>query len=101
MGYSKRDVASLDRDGSKIISDELTGAGEQDIIQLGVAAGKVSYQSSGNLVCSVEVSLNGVVWLSAGANSTAAAIVSFATHNVVAVRAIWVSGSGKLHIATS
>jgi len=97
-GYTKRDVAGLRNDGSKLVSKEMSAA-DFDIMQLGNAASKISYQSTGTLVAVVEVSLNGANWISAGANSSAAAIVSYSAHNVIAVRATWVSGTGKLHVA--
>lgn len=99
-GYTSKDTAALRRDGSKVVSKEMSSA-DSDTIKLGVSAEKVSYQSSGNLVCSVDVSLNGTDWITAGANATAAAIVSYNTHNIVAVRATWVSGTGRLHLAAS
>lgn len=99
-GYTKKDTNALNRDGSKLISKEMSSA-DSEVLQLGSAASKISYQSTGTLVCTVEVSLNGSNWVSAGADATAAAIVSYNTHNVIAVRATWVSGSGKLHVAAS
>jgi len=98
-GYTSRDVASLRGSGSKLVSKTLEMAADQDVLQLGSVASKISYQSSGTLVATVEVSLNGSNWVSAGADSTAAAIVSFDAHNSIAVRVTWVSGSGKIHLA--
>lgn len=96
-GYTKRDVGALNKSTTKFLSKEMSSA-DVDIISLGMAAEKISYQATGNLVAVVEVSLNGADYESAGANSSAT-IVSYSSHIVSSVRVTWVSGSGQLVVA--
>ena len=97
-GYTSSDVASL-RSPRAAATEELSGSNTVDIIKFGDPAAKISFQTSGTLTCNVEVSLNGTNWVSAGSGSST--IVSYSTHNVMAVRATHTAGTGRLHVATS
>ena len=99
MGYTRRDVETLPKEGSKVATIFLDGTTTTDSIKLGGVASKITFQTTEDLACSVEVSLNGTDWSSAGSGSTT--MVSYDTHNVIAVRATRTSGSGKLILAAS
>ncbi len=76
----------------------LDGTTTTETMNLSMAASKISYQRTDTLQCTVEVSLNGVDFESATAVTTAA-LTSYSTHNIKAVRVTRTSGSGRLVVA--
>lgn len=58
---------------------------------------QVSVQSSGTLVCTWAISLNGITWVTQG-TLTAGAIGNYNTSNVTDVQVTWTSGTGNVSI---
>lgn len=99
-GYTAREVATLNMNKSVAVSNELNASDTVDYIKLGDAASKITYQRSGTLECTVEISLNGTDWtaITAVTNST---ILSYSTHNVSTIRVTRTAGEGKLTVLSA
>lgn len=82
--------------GDMEITDTMSATGTQ-IIELSAVAEKVTFQSSGNLAYSYEVSANGQNW-STPAAVAANVLATHSAHLVKVVRITWTSGSGKVTI---
>lgn len=101
MSYSKREILKVKqsvRTGVVVATPLLDADNPGPVsIELGDTFSKLSYQSSGDLVCTVEFSIDGLTWTTPAAVTTA--LASFNTHNVTKVRIIRSSGSGFVSIA--
>ena len=100
MGVDKKQrqlARQITDTGVHLVTEELTAAGSE-IIRFGTAVAKVTYQSTGTLVGTIEFSVNGSNFF--GSDAFAATVPeSHSTHNVTAVRITWTSGAGRLAIA--
>lgn len=100
MGYSKKDSRKAREKVSvadMVSTGTLDGTTTVEVIQLGVAADKVSWQSSGTLAGTVEFTINGTTWVASTA-FTATVIGTYTASLVKAVRVTRTGGTGKLHI---
>lgn len=101
MAYKKDEVAKLRQ---LVAVDDIRSTGTLDgtttteTLNLSMVASKISYQRTDTLQCTVEVSLNGVDFEAATAVTTAA-LTSYSTHNIKAVRVTRTAGSGRLVVA--
>ena len=85
--------------GWAISTATLDSGNVSEIITLHFPAEIVSFQGSGNLVGTVEFSLDGVNWKNSTAIGGSNGVVSFSTYLVLAMKVSWTSGTGKLSIA--
>lgn len=98
MAFDKRANARIKpADSRMMFSDQLDENKVTDIISLGFASEKVSFQATGDLAGTIEFSINGKDYFGSAAISTTPG--SYSTHNVTSVRVTRTSGSGKLAIA--
>lgn len=99
MGYSKKEVRKAREKvsvGDMVSTETLDASNTVEIIQLGIPADKVSYQTDGTLAGTIEFSINGTTWSGSAAISTT--IGTYTASLVKAVRVTRSGGSGKLHI---
>jgi len=100
MGYSKKETRKAREKvavADMVSTGTLDGTTTTEIIQLGVAADKVSWQSDGTLAGNIEFTINGVTWVA----TTAFAATVIGTYSASLVKAVKVTrtgGTGKLHI---
>lgn len=94
---SKANAKIKAADSRRMFSDQLDANKTIDIISLGFASEKVSFQATGNLAGTIEFSINGKDFFGSAAISTTPS--SYSTHNVSSVKITRTSGSGKLAIA--
>ena len=99
-GYTAKDVATLNTNKSVGVTALLDAINTVDVVRLGDAASKITYQRSGTLECTVEISLNGVDWTAITAVSTSA-ITSYDTHVVSTVPVTRTAGEGKLTVLSA
>lgn len=101
MAYSKKDILDAKqavRTGVKTASTEMSAAApDPQDIDLGDVCSKVTFQSDGNLAGTIAFSVDGKTWSSTV--PLAAAMTSYNTHNVCAVRIVRTSGTGKVTVA--
>lgn len=100
MGYSKKEARKAREKVSvsdMVSTETLDATTTVEIVQLGVPADKVSWQSDGTLAGTVEVTINGVTWVASTA-FTATVIGTYSASLVKALRITRTGGSGKLHI---
>lgn len=84
--------------GDLELTDVLDGVAlSTQIIELSSVAEKITIQSSGDLVGTYSVSVNGVDFDTPIAFS-ANTLISYTTHLVRVVKFDWVSGSGEVHL---
>jgi hypothetical protein len=104
-GYTRKDVESLyspiQQHGIRLATETLDGTNTSEIFNFGDISDKISMQASGDLDCAVDVTVNGSTWIEIAASITSAAIVTYSTHVVTAVRVRRTSGTGKLHLVGS
>lgn len=104
-GYTRKDVQTVRQrvaTGVKTATDTLDGSTPEltvEIIRFGGAMSKVSFQGSGNLVGTVEFSIDGLNWFSSTAIPGSNAPASYTTHNVEGVKVTWTSGTGQVFLA--
>lgn len=100
MGYSKKEARKAREKVSvaDMVSTEILSASPSvEIVQLGIPADKVSWQSDGDLAGTVEFTINGVTWVASTA-FTATVIGTYSASLVKAIRVTRTSGTGQLHI---
>lgn len=100
MGYSKKDARKAREKVSAadmVSTETLDGVNTVEIVQLGIPADKVSWQSDGTLAGTVEVTINGTTWVASTA-FTATVIGTYSASLVKALRITRTGGTGKLHI---
>lgn len=88
------------RTGDKASTGILNGVTTVQIVELGDVFSKVSFQASGDLLGTVEFSINGTNFTNSTAIAAANAIASFSTHNVSSIRVTRTSGTGRLVTAS-
>lgn len=86
--------------GTSVSTETLDGTTTTEIVRLACPASKVTVQSTGTLAGNVEFSVNGTDFASTTA-FTANALVSFSTHNCVAIKVTRTGGTGTLAIAAT
>jgi hypothetical protein len=86
--------------GAVLSSNELDGTTTEEVINLGIAASKVSYQSTKTLAGNISFSINGKDFFDSTA-FTATVQASYITHNVVAVKVSRTGGTGRMVISAS
>lgn len=84
----------------RFFSETLDGSTTTEIIALGLAAGKVSWQSTGDLAGNIEFSIDGKTFFDSTA-FTAGTPASYSTHNVTSIRITRTGGSGRLAVAAN
>jgi hypothetical protein len=102
MAYSKKDVQRAKQAvavGVGISTSTLDATTTVEILQFGGAMSKVTFQGSGNLVGTVEFSVNGINWFSSTAIAAANAPTTFSTHNFNSMRVTRTSGTGTVAVA--
>lgn len=100
MAYSKKETRKAREKVSvsdMVSTGTLNASTTVEIVQLGVPADKVSWQSDGTLAGTVEVTINGTTWVSSTA-FTATVIGTYSASLVKALRVTRTGGAGKLHI---
>ena len=103
-GYTRKEVQSVRQrvaTGQKDATGVLDATTTVEIIRLGGAMSKVSFQASGSLQGTVEFSLSGLDWVSSTAIPASNAIASFSTHNIEGIRVTRTAGTGQLFIGTT
>jgi hypothetical protein len=103
-GYTRKQVQSVRQrvaTGQKDATGVLDGTTTVEVIRLGGAMSKISFQATGSLQGTIEFSLSGENWVSSTAIPAANAIGSFNTHNVEGVRVTRTSGTGQLFIGAT
>jgi hypothetical protein len=103
-GYTRKDVQTVRQRiaaGEKVVTEELSASNTVEVIRLGGAMSKISFQASGDLQGTVEFSISGLNWVSSTAIAAANGIVTFSAHNVDGVRVTRTSGTGQLFIAAT
>lgn len=83
-----------------VTTDVLSSTNTSQDINLSMVASKVSFQRTGDLQCTVTVSLDGVTFTT-GATVSSADLVSFNTHNCKVLRVARTNGSGRLVIGAT
>lgn len=104
MAYSKKDVQRAHQDvstGVGLCTGTLDGTTTTEILQLGGAMSRVTFQGTGNLQGTVEFSVNGTNWFSSTAIAAANAPTTYSTHNFNSMKVTRTTGSGKLAIAAT
>lgn len=99
-GYTKKEsTRSRQRimSGDKLVTGTLDGTTTTETVRLGMVAGKITVQSTGDLAGNIEISANGTDFVSAGA-FTANTPTSYSTHLCVAVRITRTGGTGKASV---
>lgn len=72
-----------------------------EIIELGGAMSRVTFQGTGDLAGTVEFSVNGQNWFSSTAIAAANAPTTYSTHNFNSIKVTRTSGTGRLAIAAT
>lgn len=99
-GYVKKESTKARQrvfTGDKQVTNDLDATTTTETIQLGMVAEKITVQSTGTLAGNIEVSANGVNFVSAG-SFTAGVPTTYSTHLCVAVRITRTSGTGKASV---
>jgi hypothetical protein len=102
MGYSKRDVASVQqatKTGQRYVTPELSAAPSVEVIKFGDVASAVTFQASDNLTGTIEFSVDGENFKNSTALAASNAMTTFTTHLVTAVRITRTGGAGKVAVA--
>lgn len=100
MGYSKKDVQRAKQDvsvGVSLSTGTLDATTTTEIIQLGGAMSKCTWQGTTGLTGTVEFSSNGVTWYGSAAIATAP--TSYNTHNFSSIKVTRSGGSGMVAVA--
>ena len=99
MGYSKKDVRTLDNTSgnTKLTSIKLDGTTTEEVIVLGEVASKITLQASGSLTVNATFSLNGVDYFDTTAVSTTPA--TYTTHAVTHIKLTRTASEGLVYIA--
>lgn len=103
MSFDKKErlkSRQLVKVGAVASSDVLDGTTTEEVINLGTAASKVSFQSTDTLAGNISFSVNGTDFFNATVFS-ATVVGSYSTHNVVAVKVVRTGGTGRMTIAAS
>lgn len=103
MGFDKKErskTRQLNSTGAVLSSIVLDGTTTEEVINLGIAASKVSYQSTDTLAGNISFSINGQDFFDLTA-FTATVQASYSAHNVVAIKVTRVGGSGRMVISAS
>lgn len=87
--------------GLKAVTGLLDGTTTTEILELGAAMSRVTFQGSGDLAGTVEFSVNGTTWFSSTAIAGANAPTTYSTHNFNAMKVTRSGGSGQLSIAAT
>jgi hypothetical protein len=99
-GYEKKQSTKARQPvfiGDKQVTVDLDGTTTTETLQLGMVAEKVTVQSTGTLAGNIEVSANGINFVSAG-TFAAGTPVTYTSHLCVAVRITRTSGAGKASV---
>lgn len=102
QGYIKKQIQRAKQDvstGTTLSTGLLDAQNASEVLFLGDAAAKVSFQATGDLAGTVEFSINGDNFGNSTAIAGSNAIASFNTHNVSYIRVNRSGGSGRLHVA--
>jgi hypothetical protein len=101
-GYTRKDVDRLydprNQHGVKVVSGVLDATTTTEEIVFGDVCERISIQTENDLVVDIFVSVNGKDWVDTTLDGTAAAIVTYNTHNISAVRVVRSAGTGKVYI---
>lgn len=87
--------------GVKMVTGILDGTTAVEILELGGAMAKVTFQGTGDLAGTVEFTVDGQHWFSSTAIAGANAPTTYSTHNFNAIKVTRTSGSGQLAIAAT
>ena len=98
--YSQK-VRQQTHAGVKLVTATLDASNTVEILELGGAMSKVTFQASGTLAGTVEFSVNGKNWFSSTAIGAANAPVTYTSNNFSAMRVTRSGGSGSLAIAAT
>jgi len=98
MGYSKKDVRTIDNTGggTKLTSSKLDGTTTEETLIIGDPGSKLSLQTSGTLAINASFSINGVDFFDITAVTTTPA--SYITHAVSHVKLTRTAGEGYVSL---
>ena len=100
MGYSKKDIQRALQDvsvGVGLCTGTLDGTTTTEIIQLGGACSKCTWQGDTGLTGTVEFSTNGKTWYGSAAIATTP--TSYNTHNFNSIKVTRSGGTGKVAVS--
>lgn len=103
MGFNKAQTGRL-RTAMRITDSRVTqelSAGMSDDVELSIVAAKITVQNSDGLTGTIEVSCDGVNFISMGVIPAPGTMLSYSTHLVAVVRVNCTGGSGLVTILAS
>lgn len=104
MAYSKKDAQKARQQihaGVKLVTETLDASTTVEILELGGAMSRVSFQASGTLAGTVEFSVNGKNWFGSTAIPAANAPGLYNSYNFNSIKVTRSGGEGQLAIAAT